>query len=73
MFVPLSCHRCAGPLAAKFARLTVTVRPGASLLMTMTVRAPSVVRRAAKTDSVSSLVLLVADTLTSPNVDFAPS
>ena len=57
----------------KFERLTVTVCAAATLLMTITVSLPSEVRRAAKTDNVSGFVAVVADTLTSPNVDFNPS
>src|SRR6188472_1967620 len=72
-FAEVSCHACAPPAAAKFARFTVTgVEPDNTLLMTMTVIAPSDARVAANADRLSGFGAL-AETLVSPNADLLPS
>src|ERR1051326_4006896 len=69
----VSCHTCALLAARKFERTMfgdIGVR--SCLLITMTVRAPSVERIAANVEMLSGFGP-VADTLVSPKVDFAPS
>src|SRR6185295_7920080 len=71
-FAEVSCHACALPAAAKFARFTVTgVEPVSTLLMTITVIAPSDARVAANADRLSGFGTL-AETLVSPNADLLP-
>src|SRR4029077_1378367 len=72
-FALVSCHVCATPDAAKLARFTVTgVAPESTLLITITVMAPSSARVAANADRLSGLGTDAA-TLVSPNVDLLPS
>ena len=69
----VSCQTCAVPRGGKLARLTVAgVLPDRSLLITITVSAPSAVRCAAKAETASGFGA-VAATLVSPNVDLLPS
>ncbi len=67
-----SRHTWAVALELKLARLTFTSALEATLLIAITVSAPSDVRSAANTDRLSGFGPL-ALTLTSPNVDLAPS
>src|SRR5436309_2137879 len=72
-FAELSCHTCAPEPAGKFARFTVTgVLPERTLLTTMTVRALSLERTAAKLERLSGFGTLAA-TLVSPKADLLPS
>src|SRR5262245_28843384 len=72
---PVSCHTCALGPGVNPAMPTSTEAaglPASCLLITMTVSAPSEARRAAKAATVSGSGA-TAETLVSPNVDFAPS
>jgi hypothetical protein len=72
-FADVSCHACALPAAAKLARFTVTgVEPVSTLLMTITVIAPSDARVAANAERLSGFGAL-AETLVSPKADLLPS
>src|ERR1035438_9788647 len=69
----VSCQRCAEPVALKLARLALTgVALLRSLLMTMSVSAPSDVRTALNAERLSGFGTDVR-TLVSPNVDLLPS
>jgi hypothetical protein len=69
----VSCQICAVPRCANVESAIVAVEPADNcLLMTMTVRAPSADRSAAKADTTSGLAV-VAATLVSPNADLLPS
>src|SRR5579864_6232106 len=69
----VSCQTCADDPAANWLRLRETgVEPLRYLLTTMTVNAPSLDRTAANAATLSGSGT-VADTLVSPNADFAPS
>ena len=73
VFALVNCQTWAGPLAVKLARLTETGVVSLSCLQTtMTVRAPSLARWAAKAETWSGLTTLV-ETLVSPNVLLLPS
>ena len=68
-----SCQTCALPAAWKFETLTVIgVVPVRYLLTTITVKAPSEERTAAKLETLSGFGP-PAETLVSPNVDLLPS
>jgi hypothetical protein len=72
---PASCQTCAADPGLKPAMATLTAAaglPASCLLITMTVRAPSEDRVAAKAATVSASGAL-ASTLVSPKVDLAPS
>src|ERR1035438_3172072 len=69
----VSCQRCAEPVALKLATLALTgVALLRSLLMTMSVSAPSEVRTALNAERLSGFGTDVR-TLVSPNVDLLPS
>src|SRR5215831_13162848 len=69
----VNCHTWATPAAEKFARFTAASEAVVKLLLiTITVKAPSLDRCAANDDRVSGSGT-ESETLTSPNVDFAPS
>ena len=72
-FAEVNCHTWAEPDGVKLARLTVTgVVPLNTLLITITVIAPSDDRIAANADRLSGLAV-DAETLVSPNPEFLPS
>src|SRR5215831_16693584 len=71
--VAVNCHTWATPAAEKFARFIAASEVAVKLLLiTITVSAPSLDRSAANEDRVSGSGT-ESETLTSPNVDFAPS
>src|SRR6266571_4456753 len=72
-FAEVSCQACALAPAEKFERFTVTgVLPESTLLITITVRAPSLERTAAKLERLSGFGTL-ATALVSPKADLLPS
>ena len=72
VFAAVSCHAWAEAPGVKFARLRFTSAALATLLIAITVRAPSALRWAAKTARLSGFGP-VARTLTSPKADLRPS